>query len=41
MDDVFHLNLLIEIPPVIKIKKKKNTDMECLFVYLLYQEVKN
>lgn len=25
MDDVFHLNLLIEIPPVIKIKKKTQT----------------
>lgn len=44
MYDVFRLNLLIEIPPVIEIYlkiKKRNTDMERLFVYLLYQEVKN
>lgn len=41
MYDVFRPNLVIEIPPVIEIMKPKNTDMEHLFVYLLYQEVKN
>lgn len=37
MHGVFPLNL----PPVIENKTPRNTDMEHLFVYLLYQEVKN
>lgn len=41
MYNVFRLNLRIEIPPVIENFKTQNTDMEHLFVYLLYQEVKN
>lgn len=36
MSDVFRQNLLIE-----NFKPAQNADMERLFVYLLYQEVKN